>query len=391
LTDVVRKYLKLFGDFNPNDIFNQDELSYVHDCLTHQEEKESKSRDIWGNWDAQFSNKEFRIPYLDTFVIKKISQKGIVQRKMWGEQNTFAVCLTHDVDRLENYSPISFLRTLRKRKANAVTFSEKVKIDFNIFKTYLKKTLFNKKEDELWCYQHWVNLENKHNVKSTYFFFVRPENRDVAIYDCDYSLMDEMVYNNKKMLASDYIRLLSKNNFEIGLHGSFNTASESRLFKEQKELLEDTIGAPIYCTRQHYLHYNVDCTNSVHMENDIAIDSTLGFNTDVGFRAGTSFPYFLNGKGKAILEIPLILMDSAIFSEHALNYSLDQAKKTIVELFNETESVGGCLTINFHPDYINNNEYFEAYKFILEEISRRKAVVLSMNEIKNIVDNICVE
>jgi hypothetical protein len=391
MTIAVSKYLKLFGLFNPESIFSEGELTYINDCLSHSHERKNNERDIWGNWDASFVSENFRVPYLDLFIRERLAKNNIPFKSIWGDNNLFSVCLTHDVDRVESYSPTSFLRDLKKQKLFENNLFNRLKIQFNILKTSIKKRMQNKVFDELWCYERWVDLENKYGVKSTYFFFVRPDEEDISIYDCDYELIDEIVYDSKKVSVAQYIKRLKNDGFEIGLHGSFYSFNNRELFGKQKEVLEALLETKIYSTRQHYLHYEINKTPNVHAENGVFIDSTLGFNTDVGYRAGTSFPYYIETSRGAVLEIPLIIMDSALFSKNGLDYSMEDAKKTIIDIFDVTEEVGGCVTINFHPDYLNISKYFDTYKFILDEITRRKAKVLSMREIQTIIERVCAE
>lgn len=382
------RYLKLFGVNEPSKIFNDDELVYISSILSREEETSNLNRDQWGNFDVQMTKNEFHKPYLDLFVRNKLKSLNIPQSSIWPHNADFAVCLSHDVDRTESYSPTSFLRNLRK-KYRFGSFEDKLKLFPKIIKTFAKKMLLTKRNDVLWQYEKWQEIERKFNAKSTYFFFVRPNDNNISIFDCDYRLTDKMKFEGKFVLVSDYIQNLSKNGFEIGLHGSFNTYDNSKLLELQKRELEEIIGTPIVSTRQHYLHFDVTKTPKTHVDIGIKSDSTLGFNNDIGFRAGTAFPFYFEANKKFLLEIPLLIMDSALYNNAQFGY--EKAIEKVLTVIDYVEQVQGCLTINFHPDYFHLDKYFKTYEYILQVLSERNCIFMTVNEIHQIIENKCVE
>ena len=63
------------------------------------------------------------------------------------------------------------------------------------------------------------------------------------------------------------------------------------MIAEQKEDLEKALGETVVANRQHNLHFDAAVTPRILEKAGLKIDSTLGFNRDVGFRAGTSYPF----------------------------------------------------------------------------------------------------
>jgi hypothetical protein len=361
----LETYLNLFSKDATISLFDQSELEFIIDRLAHK------------NPDSQFldsnsnpKNKFFEIPDLDVLIRKKIKDAGLESRKIWGDDNSFAVCLTHDVDRIESYSPKSFIRTLKKKRRFTKSSKTKFFLKLTELKTLIKSKVLAKKSDPLWCYERWSEIEKKFNVKSTYFFFVRPQGVNVYEFDCDYLLSDEMKFNGNYIQVTDYIQQLKKDGHEIGLHGSFISAEKIDHFKDQKQKLEKVINEQIISTRQHYLHYIKDHTTDLHISSDIKIDSSFGSNYNVGFFNGTSFPIpYFNSNG-FIWELPLILMDSSLFQQEI---DLESGKLICDKLLNQVEKAGGILTINFHPDYLIIEKYWKLYEYILSEATKRKA------------------
>ncbi len=384
MTNSLKKYFSLFGISDWESKFSKEELELIEKKLTHSGEVESSTFDIWGNYKESLFG-DCSLPFIDEMVLKKLEGEKALK---WPNNSKFAVCLTHDVDRVESYSPRVFARNIKKRIFLATNFSQKATLYLQLVKTLIKSVFYQKKDDEIWVYNKWLEIEKKHNVKSTYFFFVRPTLENLSIYDCDYELEDKFKLGNKWLSVKEFITLLSKEGHEIGLHGSFQSALDLSVFETQKQVLESVVCKKIISTRQHYLRYNHHTTPAIHIKSGIMIDSTLGLNESTGFRAGTSHPYTIDVKEGSIWQLPLIIMDSSIFGNQRLSSS--DALKITLDLFDKVEKVGGCLTVNFHPDYANISLYFNLYEKILEEAKKRKAYIGTCENILNII-NSCAE
>ncbi len=380
----LEMYLAQFGLGINNHPFTSDELEYIDNQLQHRSEVELNKFDVFGNYNEELIE-NFDSPYLDEFVLKK---NGGVKCMKWPDNKPFAVCLTHDVDRVVAYSPQSFLRDLKKRLIFSQSSKEKFWLRLNILKTSIKSIIYKRKSDDITGYEKWVQIEQDYGVKSTYFFFVRPPVKDIQFKDCDYLLEDEFLFDNRFISVKEYIKILLNSGHEIGLHGSFKSMLDKSVFQLQKRTIESIIKQEVVSTRQHYLRYNHQTTPEIHIESNIEIDSSLGLNMFVGFRNGSSYPYPIEVNGKYLWELPLIFMDSSIYRNSDNN--LNSAKKKAEDIINKIEKTGGCLTINFHPDYVNIPDYINLYRFILDETKKRNAYFGTAKEIINIARR-CVE
>jgi hypothetical protein len=103
---------------------------------------------------------------------------------------------------------------------------------------------------------------------------------------------------------------------KIGLHGSFYSAEDEKLFLKEKEALEEVINTGINKTRQHWLNYIETATPYILDKAGINYDSSLGFNDIPGFRSGIASIYnpydHRNQRAFSFNEIPLLLMDAHI-------------------------------------------------------------------------------
>ena len=122
------------------------------------------------------------------------------------------------------------------------------------------------------------------------------------------------ISSNKKL--QEKIQELIADGFEIGLHGSFNSAFDDKLLREEKDTLEKIIGRPVKRTRQHWLNYSEFITPGLHDKN-FEVDSTLGWNDSMGFRSGCASKHrpwdHKNNRPFSYYIVPQVLMDSTIF------------------------------------------------------------------------------
>ncbi|MBL7924336.1 MAG: polysaccharide deacetylase family protein [Bacteroidia bacterium] len=363
--------------------FTHAEQQWIADVLLRKEEQQISHRDQWGNWEFPFTNEQYTLPYVDRFVLDRLGGKDKFPETPWPEKRRFAAWLTHDLDVLSLSDPLALLRRQMQAARHAAGYAEKALHYAHAAYSRLR-SLRPAQQDPLWLYERWMDAEIAHGFNSTFFVFSRPSSKnDLHLYDCDYVWSDRMMYRACRMNAGDFIKRIMGEGVEIACHGSFNTWRNAALLKQQKDNLEDLIGKPVLASRQHFLHYDIHHTPDVLKEAGFKVDSTMGFNRTIGFRAGTSYPYkMLNG----LLEVPQIIMDGALFNTNSLELDELLACRKIEKIMNEVETSGGCLTINFHPNYLLNPAWWNTYLFILKELKARNAACVNAASILELTE-----
>ena len=360
--------------------------------IARLEEVENPARDMWGNWDWQYSEAQrhgqLYVPSIDKALIelRELLDKTVCASP-WPNNKRFAVCLTHDVDFVSRFSLShrSASQTLRGlRTSKSTPLKKAVKLIQLGGQFSLQSLLRAGKDDPFWQYEKWLKLEDGFGFHSTFYFFPSPLS-NVHEWDCSYQLTDVIKYQNVRMTVSEMIREIRKSGWEIGLHGSYHSALNQDSLVFQKKVIEDASGEPIISTRQHYLHYDARTTPKLQANAGFKTDSTQGFNRSIGFRSATSYPYhcwdFDQETALPILEIPQHIMDGGLFTENALEYTADLALKHSLQLMDEVEAVGGCLTLSWHPHNIVNETWWNVYKTLLEEARHRNAWGCSASEL----------
>jgi hypothetical protein len=267
----------------------------------------------------------------------------LVQKSIWPNGKSFAVCLTHDVDEIKKtYQWISRpLRYLIKRdiqgfKGQVNSFIQKIR-GIEPYNTY----------DDI------IGIENALGAKSTYF--ILKETGTLALS----SKKTWYLYGRNRSLQSPEIRALIKrlqtNRDEVAIHGSYFSYLQPELLEEQTRELEGIIHEKVVGSRQHNLNLEVPATWNHQLSAGLRYDTTLGFKDTIGFRWGTSFPFFPCNTGTTIpiLEIPLIIMDICL--EPSNNKIAD-----CLRIADEVKRHHGVLTLLWHPPIFNTLEYPDA-------------------------------
>jgi hypothetical protein len=100
-------------------------------------------------------------------------------------------------------------------------------------------------------------------------------------------------------------------------------------------------------------------------------DSTVGYRETVGYRAGTLQAYAPPGT-KKLLELPLHVMDTALFYPKYLHLGEEEARRRVLHLMDDAHRLGGALTINWHDRSIAPERLWDDfYVKLLRELENR--------------------
>jgi hypothetical protein len=167
------------------------------------------------------------------------------------------------------------------------------------------------------------------------------------------------------------LRSLASDGCEIGLHG-IDAWCDEQVGREELRTIRGLSNSKEIGVRMHWLYFDkhsFTCLESIGAE----YDSTVGYNETVGFRAGTTQVFRPLGATR-LLELPLHVMDTALFLAGHLNLSFDEAWGRVRGILNQASRCGGALTINWHDRSIAPERLWSSfYTSLLKELRRRKA------------------
>src|SRR5438132_13848134 len=99
-------------------------------------------------------------------------------------------------------------------------------------------------------------------------------------------------------------------------------------------------------------------------------DSTMGYNETVGYRAGTS-QAFKPLQATHLLELPLHVMDTALFFPSHLNLSAKEAEKLVRAIIENVPRFGGVVTVNWHDRSIAPERLWD--RFYMDLVSELRS------------------
>ena len=135
--------------------------------------------------------------------------------------------------------------------------------------------------------------------------------------------------------------------FEIGLHASYRARERPGAIAQEAAPLDHPQGL-----RHHYLRSDPDQLAAELRQAGLRYDSSIGWASQPGLRAGTPYPYRLwdpERREPGGWELPLALMDATLAEERYLGLDADAAFDAAVETLEPVAEHGGAVAILWHP------------------------------------------
>lgn len=171
---------------------------------------------------------------------------------------------------------------------------------------------------------------------------------------------------------SDQARDVTANGGELAVHGidAWRDADAGRA--ELAELTSLT-GDRTAGIRMHWLYFDANAARRLE-EAGFSYDSTWGYNDAVGYRAGTS-QVFRPAGTTTLLELPMSIMDSALFYPERMALTVDVALPLCREIVANARRFGGTLVINWHDRSMAPERLWgKPYEVLLAEVGKNERV-----------------
>lgn len=262
------------------------------------------------------------------------------------DDRSFVLCLTHDVDR--PYKRV-------QGPYRALTEGDP---------RHLRPLVTE--EEPYWRFEDVMAIESRFGVRSSFYFLDEKHVTDLPArrwfhprnwlrFTGHYRLHDPPIRS--------IIRELDDAGWEIGIHGSYESATDPARFAREKTTLERVLGHPVRGGRQHFLNLDRPTTWRMHRRAGLEYDASLGSSTEYGFRHGYDVKRPFDD---AFLVFPLTLMEVALLERSA---GLEDAKAELDRLVAEAARHGAVMTVLWHVRLFNDEEfpgYRELYAHLLE-------------------------
>lgn len=275
--------------------------------------------------------------------------KGRVE---WKGSAPYALCLSHDVDRISKQWYHYLFYSRFGLKEQVISFKQK-----------------SRGYEPYYNFYKIAELEMTYGAKSTFLFLNESHKELSTNFIGRYSIRDEKVIS--------VIKWLDSQGFDIGLHGSYYSYNNEELLRHEKKVLEEILGHEVVSTRQHFL--NKDAT-TFEIQNRIGLkyDSTIGNKNTTG----ENFPIFPYYTDEGIMEMCITVMDT-------VHMRSEEESEFVVKACMDVASKGGLVMLNFHQRQLCNPEYpyiLKTYIKLLELAKCDGAWITNMREVGEYLD-----
>ncbi len=158
---------------------------------------------------------------------------------------------------------------------------------------------------------------------------------------------------------------------EVGLHG-IDAWRDSAAGRQEHAIISRLTGATEIGVRMHWLYFD-DRSPAILEAAGFSYDSTVGYNQTIGYRAGTT-QVFKPLSTTKMLELPMHIMDTAMFYPGYMNLSPKSAAKVVGKLLQNAIRFGGVLTVNWHDRSIAPERLWDDFYIqLLDDLKAGKA------------------
>lgn len=170
---------------------------------------------------------------------------------------------------------------------------------------------------------------------------------------------------------ADQLRGLVARGCEIGVHG-IDAWLDSGRGRDELAEVSDITGATELGVRMHWL-YGSEKSPAILEQAGFAYDSTSGYNETIGYRAGTTQVFKPLGATR-LLELPLHVMDTALFYPGHLHLTSREARQAVKTIIDHAVAFGGTVTVNWHDRSLAPERLWgRVYRDIVSDLAGERA------------------
>jgi hypothetical protein len=263
---------------------------------------------------------------------------------------TYTFVSTIDIDNAYAYREKGFVRNLGGYARAIASFNMQEVIDRTLVLLHLRDDPFD-------TYSFQVKLMKEYDFKCIYFFLLG----DYGVNDKNVSVERPRFQHLIKTLG-DYA--------QIGIHPSYGSNDNPSKLKKEIGRLSKVLHREIFHSRQHFLKLSLPDTYRNLIDADITNDYTMGYATDIGFRASicTSFYFYdLDMETETNLKVhPFAMMEGAL--KYAMRVKPDMAMTFITPIINDVKAVDGTFMSLWHNESMNESKLWRGWKNVYREM-----------------------
>ena len=343
----------IFPVYSNRSVMPFDVLSAVFYLITRYEEYLPQVRDQYGRFTPESSclcqMGVLAKPVVDIWIMEFAKRLHIEEGK---NKRTYLFQPTYDVDAAWAYLHKGFFRTAGAYARDFVSGDwEEIR--------RRNKVIFKHQRDPFDSFDFQFQLQEEFHLKPIYF-----------IHCGDYDTNDKSISIRKEAFRTLIKRI--GDYADVGIHPSFSSYLNPGRIQMEVERLSSVLNREVTKSRQHFLRMTLPRSYQRLIELDIHDDYTMGYASQVGFRAGTATTflfYDLETDTTTPLKIhPFAVMDGTL--KDYLKLGVSESYNTILKVVNEVRKVNGTFVYLTHNETLGGEKRWlgwpEMYRQILE-------------------------
>ncbi len=343
----------IFPVYNQRSIMPFDVFAAIFFLITRYEEYLPQVRDQYGRFTPQssclFQMGVLDKPIVDIWVLelaKRLHLEGVMRQKSYSFQPTY------DIDAAWAYLHKGFFRT------SGAYMRDLLAGDWDEIR-HRNRVVFKHERDPFDSFEFQFQLQEEFHLKPIYF-----------IHCGDYDNNDKSISIRKEAFRTLIKRI--GDYADVGIHPSFSSYLDPVRLQTEVERLSSVLNREVTKSRQHFLRMTLPRSYQRLIELDIKDDYTMGYASQVGFRAGTATEYRffdLETDSATPLKIhPFAVMDGTL--RDYLNLNVSDSYDTILKVVNEVRKVNGSFIYLTHNETLGGEKRWkgwpEMYRKMLE-------------------------
>lgn len=322
--------------------------------LSRYEEYLPHIADAYNRFEADssiaFQNKFVHLPVVNLWAIEL--RKLLLQRYpgIPAKENRYKYISTIDIDNAWAFKHKGFMRTVGAYARSVFRFDA---VDAK--ERFL--TLAGRMHDPYDTYDMLLGIQEEYKLPMIYFFLLG-----------NYGMNDKNISANNFSFQALIKRLADY--AETGIHPSFGSNENNNQVRIEISRLTQITHKQVTKSRQHFLKLHFPETYKNLIQSGIQEDYTMGYASQVGFRAGVCSPFkwfdLETDKVSPLTVYPFAIMDATLL--YYMKLSPEQAIAKSAEIIAQIKKVNGtCITV-WHNETIGNWRQWKGWQQVYREV-----------------------
>jgi len=324
--------------------FSDDLVGLTFAMLNRLEELKPVHFDPWGRFPVELSA-AYRSDMVDRPIVDEYAEAlraavRSVRPRIAGRQSGVSYFMTHDIDNVGVPFRLTTSAGHILRRGNALAFAQDIGSRLGVGVPARWRGL-----------QHLLREGKQRDLRLNFYFkFSGPTSHDSG-------------YDLRAPVFKRYLTAIEDAGHEAGIHPGYFTMGDEPALSEEIRRFREIFGRSPHGGRQHYLRWTPKSWGEWERAG-LRYDSSVGWPTLPGFRAGTAVPYhpwnFEADAPYRLVEVPLVFMDTSAFDD--LHLSGSEAISVAAEFIEKCRTVGGVFTTLWHNCRVIDSEHSFAFR-----------------------------